>query len=460
MNSVPKIGFDRLLLDAFTGRLRVVGCAGLCKRVQFLLEGTMSKFQRITILLILSLLVISCAAPPATPRSIPSGTDQSIKSTLTDVQIARYPAPDDYSYLNMYSEAPVYDPNSSNTFQMDLRSADLKKLDLSKSNADLLHALFDSKTQWPSADKMPPDFDWQKTMELGKDPGLGVRVLHKQGITGKGVNIAIIDQPLIINHVEYPDRIKLYEEINIVPGTPSQMHGPAVTSIAVGKTAGVAPDANLYYIATWMFDPADSGKSLTYTYYAQAIRRMIEINKALPEDQKIRIISMSVGTNPSAKDYDQFLSAIDEAKAAGIFAIHVGLEQTYGWRYMGLGRDPLSDPNDFQSYKPAAWWAQDFYDGRLPTDTLLIPMDARTTASPTGKQDYVFYAQGGMSWTVPYLAGMYALAAQVKPDITPEVFWETALKTGKTIQLLYDGKEYEFGVILDPQSLIEALKNK
>jgi hypothetical protein len=222
----------------------------------------------------------------------------------------------------------------------------------------------------------------------------------------------------------------------------------------------VAPDANVYYIATWMFDPNAQTRSLTYTYYAQAIHRIIEINKGLPANQKIRALSMSVGSNPSVPKYDEFIAAINEAKKAGIFAIHVDLEETYGWRYMGLGRDPLSDPNDFQSYKPADWWAQSFYDQGFPSETLLIPMDSRSTASPTGKTDYVFYAQGGMSWTVPYLAGMYALAAQVKPDITPDVFWDTALKTGKTIQLSHDGKEYTFGGIPDPQALIAALQAK
>jgi subtilase family serine protease len=343
---------------------------------------------------------------------------------------------------------------------MDLRSTNLTQLDLSESKTDLLYSTFDSKTKWPPADKMPADFDWQKIMELGKDPGLGVRALHEQGITGKGINIAIIDQPLIIDHIEYPNNIKLYEEIKVRRGTPSQMHGPAVTSIAVGRTAGVAPEANLYYIATWMFDPEGADDNTTYTYYAQAIRRIIEINKGLPDNQKIRVISMSVGSMPTTTDHDKFLSAIEEAKAAGIFALHVGLEKTYGWSYMGLGRDPLADPNDFQSYKPAAWWSQGFYDRKFSPDTLMIPMDSRTTASPTGKEDYVFYAQGGMSWTVPYLAGMYALAAQVKPDITPDVFWETALKTGRIIQLQHNGKDYEFGVILDPQALIEALKTK
>ena len=30
----------------------------------------------------------------------------------------------------------------------------------------------------------------------------------------------------------------------------AQMHGPAVSSIAVGKTVGVAPEADLYYIGS------------------------------------------------------------------------------------------------------------------------------------------------------------------------------------------------------------------
>ncbi|HSJ87741.1 MAG TPA: hypothetical protein VK909_11075 [Anaerolineales bacterium] len=35
-----------------------------------------------------------------------------------------------------------------------------------------------------------------------------------------------------------------------------------------------------------------------------------------------------------------------------------------------------------------------------------------------------------------------------------------ALKPGRTIQVGHNGKDYEFGVILDPQSLIKALQSK
>jgi hypothetical protein len=69
----------------------------------------------------------------------------------------------------------------------------------------------------------------------------------------------------------------------------------------------------------------------------------------------------------------------------------------------------------------------------------------------------VFYRQGGFSWAVPYIAGVYALAAQVKPDITPETFWAVATKTGRTMELSRHGKTRLFGPILDPVELITTL---
>jgi len=111
----------------------------------------MSKLYRTVVLFVLAMLVVSCAAP---------------------VRIVRYPEPVDYSGFNVYTELPVHDPNSTEPWQVDLRSSDLTKLDLSKSEDDLLYADFDSKTKWPASDKMPADFNWQKIMETSKDPGL------------------------------------------------------------------------------------------------------------------------------------------------------------------------------------------------------------------------------------------------------------------------------------------------
>jgi hypothetical protein len=145
---------------------------------------------------------------------------------------------------------PHYSPRSDNPFQVDLRSRDLSGLDLSGRLEELLHANFDTQTVWPPAERLPKGFDWRRSLELGKNPGLGVRGPHERGITGRGVGIAIVDQPLLIEHREYAGRLRLYEEIEIGPSEPSSMHGPAVASLAVGRTIGVAPEADLYYIGS------------------------------------------------------------------------------------------------------------------------------------------------------------------------------------------------------------------
>jgi hypothetical protein len=151
---------------------------------------------------------------------------------------------------------------------------------------------------------------------------------------------------------------------------------------------------------------------------------------------------------------------VKEAEDAGIFMISPGLYETLGFHFQGMGRESLSDPNQFESYLPAPFWANNFYQSGMYENSLLIPMDSRTTASPTGLNDYVFYRWGDLSWTIPYLAGVYALAVQVNPTIAPEVFWETAMNTGRTIRIQHEGKGVELGVILDPQALIEAIRNK
>jgi subtilisin family serine protease len=370
--------------------------------------------------------------------------------------------PVDYSLINPHPTAiPKYDPNSNNPFQFDFRSSDLLDLDLSKSMDVLQIANFDSKTKWPQSNKLPAGFSVQDTMEMGKDPGLGIRALHTLGISGKGVGIAIIDLTLLVDHQEYVNQIRVYEEAADVTGgwLRTSMHGPAVASIAVGKTVGLAPEADLYFIAMGACGGAADIESFDFSCLAKDVLRIVAINQGLPENRKIRVLSMSIGWAPQQKGYQEITSAVAEAKAAGIFVVSSSINQTYGFNFQGMGRDFQVDPNQFISYLPGSWWAQNFYDGKITLNqTLLVPMDARTTASPTGIDDYVYYGEGGWSWSIPYLAGMYALACQVDPDITPQEFWSTALQTGRTIQIKHDGKQYSFGVILDPQALIATLQ--
>jgi hypothetical protein len=375
---------------------------------------------------------------------------------VTFPKIDRRPAPCDFQ-RGALGSMPKYDPANNDSFQVDLRSHDLSRLDLREAALALIHANFDDRTVWPGPDRLPPGFDRQRIVELAKNPGLGVRSLHAKGITGRGVGIAIIDNPLLTDHQEYAERLRLYEEDNVRSETEAHMHGPAVASIAVGKTAGVAPEADLYYIGRWPFDAevaAGGGPSVTFKYEAEAIQRILQINEQLPPDRKIRVISISFGWAFGQRGYPEVTAAAQKAKAAGMLVICSSTEEVHGFKFHGLGRDLMSSPDDFASYRPVRWGTEMYANH----DRLLVPMDARATASPTGKNEYAFYGEGGWSWAIPYIAGAYALAAQVDPKITPERFWALAMKTGRTVETKDGEKTTSLGPILDPVRLIEAIR--
>jgi hypothetical protein len=146
----------------------------------------------------------------------------------------------------------------------------------------------------------------------GKNPGLGVRALHRLGITGNGVGVAIIDQALLVDHVEYRDRLRLYEEIHNGDET-AAMHGPAVASIAVGRTVGVAPGADLYYIAETHGSVESRQFVFDFVPLARSIDRILEVNRSLPATRKIRVLSISEGWSPRQKGYAEVTAAVERA---------------------------------------------------------------------------------------------------------------------------------------------------
>jgi hypothetical protein len=131
-----------------------------------------------------------------------------------------------------------------------------------------------------------------------------------------------------------------------------------------------------------------------------------------------------------------------------------------GFDLGALGRSPLADSDVFESYQPGIFLTKSFWarPSSPSGKSLWVPMDSRTTASPGATDQYVFYGIGGMSWAVPYVAGVYALAVQADPAITPERFWALAVRTGRTIELNRSGMTKRLGPIVDPVRLIRAIQ--
>ena len=353
----------------------------------------------------------------------------------------------------------LYSIGKSNEFE--LSSKDCSGMDLS--NYDLADLSFDDKTIWPTdPSKLPKRFQYKnEVVELGKNPGLGVHQLHTRGIDGNGMRMAIIESTRLCSHKQYDENLVHYEEFgfddNINFG---DMHATTVASIATGKTVGVAPKAQLYFFATnSFFDGSKERKPPIADNVAAALERIIEINSTLPDNEKIQVVSMSWGgqMQPQTPGHEKWVIALEKAKKAGLFVLTTSSNQENGLRFVGTACDMLQDPDLSSGRQAPRWWCNDILkrEQENPQGKIMPPMDHRTVASPVSENSYTHYGNKttGMSWATPWLAGMFVLARQVDPTVTPEHFWEVALKTGVL------NKEVG-GSIIQPVKLIETLEKE
>ena len=318
--------------------------------------------------------------------------------------------------------------NIDDFHEIGLRNVNLKNLDLSGERDYLKCEDFDSLTQWPDAEKLPAGFDPNKMLEEGKNPGLGIRSLHERGINGKGVGIAILDQPLLLGHEEYSSRILRYDATKASWLSP-QMHGSPIMGIAVGKTCGVAPGAFVFYYAACT--------TLEHRIQADWINEIIRYNETNPQAGRIRVISISASPE-EASDNDAFLKDRKKALDSGIIVV------TCSDKFLDYGNLILiegKDPDKPENYRVGR------YGG--PGCKLNIPTGNKTIATHQGTNVYKYEREGGMSWAAPYLAGLAALAYQVDPKIEPkrivELWVETAVQT-------------EAGPVVNPAGFIEAVR--
>ena len=228
--------------------------------------------------------------------------------------------------------------------------------------------------------------DWRSSSPPKPDPA--VDSLHRRGITGRGAGIAVIDSFLFADHREFQRHLCWYDEIDGAAQDPAGWHGTAVASIAAGGSVGVAPEADLYFVGLGLlwagpqmpwgnwFVAADRAAHIGQPLPI-AIHRILEMNRRLAPDRRIRAISISIGltrwTQAGAK------AAFEEARRAGVFvsAVDLGLE----------------------------------------------PYGPVTVASPTAPDAYATYPAAG-SWAMAYWAGRYILASQDDPNMTPGAFLE------------------------------------
>ncbi len=332
----------------------------------------------------------------------------------------------------------------------DLRGLDLSGIDMHSSFAENLVTVdFDTETKWPGVEKLPADFDPEKLLRESKNPGLGLRKLHSQGINGEGVLVAIIDQKLLTEHEECVGKIESYTQYVKTEKEEPGMHGVAVASLLVGGNCGVAPGAKLVYMAT------PSGRE--FVHKAKALNDIAERNKKLEPNRKIRVVSCSVGfmeQNPE-QGLDRWIDAIKRATDEGIIVVDVS--DRLGIKFLGGGTYlDKENPDDYYlwlNFKNSDDIKNPKIDPQGATELpIIVPSDYRTMASWKGNDEYVYNGKGGMSWSVPYLAGLFALALQVNPN----------LKQREIVEMINESATInKSGLkVINPEGIIELVKKR
>ena len=256
--------------------------------------------------------------------------------------------------------------------------------------------IFSSATKFSKTEKLPKGYDPQALMEWGKEPGLNVDILHEHGFTGKGMTVAYVDQPFSDHEQIQGANIHYTNNAD----QDHSMHGSTVVSMLLGKDIGTAPEVELYYYghASWKGDLATR---------AECLYQLIEQNRQLPEGQKIRMVGFSDNLRPGEEHNDLFEEAVRACEQEGIMVWFCG-------DYAVAAFLPMSDRNNPDNLAPDSR-----YGGGDPP-LVYVPGSGVTAATDTGKEDYIYWAQGGLSWTMPYMLGLYAIVLEIDPAMTQE----------------------------------------
>ena len=262
---------------------------------------------------------------------------------------------------------------------------------------------------WPMPDKMPKGFNPQQYIDSHKHP-MEIDSLHQDGVTGHGINIAIIDSPFNPNHPEYKDNIRYFQKpLMKLKNTNTHHHGSMVVGCLAGKTTGVAPGVSIYYFTRGKANQ-DSGRE-----NIAVLKSVLEFNKKQSAKNKINILSCSwapqrVATND--KELQEIMNLFQQIESTGVKIIFCGGNKT---------KDSFSV--SITDFLPTSKDTETEYKDNI----VYIPTNEKSVPFHTG--GYLYQKLGGDSSAAPYLSGVYACALQDNQIFMSRPNWQKELDT-------------------------------
>ena len=358
---------------------------------------------------------------------------------------------------------------------------DIENWDLSGLSEQMLPYLcFDSETNFPDTLKEKA----QQLLESSKCIMQAIQELHESNITGKGVNVAIIDTPF--DYSQFSDSLSYHQ----VEGIDSESHGITVVSII----SQIVPEAQITFFGddkkskTRNTDAENLIKSLVGTRKLKAdvlsISSPIDINHELLSEKcevinSINFNSGKLGFRYGLRKNINGNEVIEPADCQSEGKDKQPIEKSIinKLREFGIETDSIDDKNINQiidtllnlgiskedpklklveklSKSPEEFHLESIKDDKLATpgkniensDLVCIPSAGITVKQNGGIFKYI--GTNSTSFSIPVVTGLFAMARQVKPDITLENFSEICKQTATA--------ENGYRVI-NPQALIKGL---
>jgi len=271
---------------------------------------------------------------------------------------------------------------------------------------------------WPSPDKMPDGFNPMEIMERAKRPNTNA------GATGRGINIAVIDNMLDTTNPEYAGQIKYFEGAIDGQQLPPNKHASMVVGHIAGQHTGMAPDANIYFFTKRTYpDRKKFDQEI-----CKVLQDVIKFNNAQTPENKIHILSCSWGAR---KKYSpQVYELFDQLEASGVKIILCGSDDMTADYTMSM-RDfvPCNNPNMTDIQPDVQATGQEMLDNwaikYTPDKIVGIPTNMRTT--PMGADGWQYNITGGESSAAPYIAGVYAAALSGNQLFMTRPDWQSEL---------------------------------
>ncbi|MDH7507457.1 MAG: S8 family peptidase, partial [Candidatus Thermoplasmatota archaeon] len=287
-------------------------------------------------------------------------------------------------------------------------------------------------------------------------------------ITGKGVNIAILDTGVDYNHPDLKDNYIEAGSYDFINNDTDPMddngHGTHCAGIICGKGyssnfkyVGVAPDAKYYAIK--ILDENGNGNFETYL---SGMEKALDPNGDGDYSDHADIISLSFGTNTPGRPDDQFCEIVDNVVKEGIVVVVAAGNNGSDFNTItspGCARLSIcvgaTDKNDviasFSSCGPVEW------DGNYLVKPDIVAPGVNIISTKKGGG---YIAKSGTSMSAPHVAGAAALILQARSDFTPEqvkqVLKEKAKNLGYNQNIQGSGRIDVLNVLKKDTLYIEA----